>query len=116
MGRIIHFEITADDVERATAFYAGAFGWELEPSPFVDGYHLAHTGEGDGVAGAVMARKHQAQATIAWLQVDDIDRALAAVTDNGGARLGDRNTIPGRGHVAYVTDTEGNVVGLHQPL
>ena len=115
MGRVIHFEITADDVERAAGFYAAAFGWKLEPSPFVDGYQLAHTGEGDGIDGAIMARRHQAQPAIVWIQVDDLDRSLAAVTDSGGTRAGDINTIPGRGLVALVTDSEGNLVGLHQP-
>lgn len=116
MGRVIHFEITADDLDRAADFYAGAFGWKLEASPFVDGYQLAQTGDGDGIDGAVMVRRHQAQPAIIWIEVDDIDRTIAAVADRGGAQIGGRNTIPGRGHVGYVTDSEGNVVGLHQPL
>ena len=37
MGRVVHFEITADDLRRAGDFYAEAFGWKLERSPFVDG-------------------------------------------------------------------------------
>src|SRR5690348_2012107 len=27
MGRVVHFEIQADDVERAKAFYSAVFGW-----------------------------------------------------------------------------------------
>ena len=30
MSRVVHFEIQADDVERAKAFYAAAFGWEFQ--------------------------------------------------------------------------------------
>jgi hypothetical protein len=115
VGRVIHFEITADDVDRASDFYAGVFGWKLEPTPFVDGYQLAHTGDGDGIDGAIMARTHQSQPAIVWIRVDDVERSLTAVSDSGGTRAGDVNTIPGRGLVALVTDTEGNVIGLHQP-
>ena len=30
MSRVVHFEIQADDVDRAKAFYAAAFGWEFQ--------------------------------------------------------------------------------------
>jgi predicted enzyme related to lactoylglutathione lyase len=30
MGRLSHFEITADDPDRAAEFYRKAFGWELK--------------------------------------------------------------------------------------
>lgn len=30
MARVVHFEIQADDVERAKAFYAAVFGWSFE--------------------------------------------------------------------------------------
>ena len=29
MPRIVHFEIYADDVDRASKFYTGLFGWEI---------------------------------------------------------------------------------------
>ena len=29
MGRVVHFEIHADDPERAVAFYTGVFGWTV---------------------------------------------------------------------------------------
>lgn len=30
MSRAVHFEIQADDVERAEAFYSAVFGWSFE--------------------------------------------------------------------------------------
>ncbi|MFC6079766.1 VOC family protein [Sphaerisporangium aureirubrum] len=116
MGRIIHFEITAADVDRAAKFYTEAFGWEPRDSPFAGGYKVAATGPGAGVDGAIMTREYQSQATIAWLEVDDIDAAMDAVRRAGGRVAGERNTIPGQGHVVYVEDTEGNLLGLKQPL
>ena len=115
MGRIIHLEITADDVDRATDFYANAFGWRLDSSPFVDGYVMAGTGEGQGIDAAIMRREYQSQPAIAWLDVDDIEAALVSVRSAGGEAAGDIQTIPGQGRVGYVRDTEGNLLGLRQP-
>lgn len=30
MAKVIHFEIPADDPDRAVAFYTQAFGWKIE--------------------------------------------------------------------------------------
>lgn len=116
MGRITHVEITATDLKRATDFYAEAFGWKTESSPFVDGYHLADTGAGDGIDGAIMTREYREQPAIVWLRVDDIDAAIEAVRRAGGTTVNEKNTVPGDGHVVYVRDTEGTVLGLKQPL
>ncbi|MDX6281759.1 MAG: uncharacterized protein QOH03_2830, partial [Kribbellaceae bacterium] len=97
---------------RAAAFYAEAFGWKTEPSPFVDEYLVATTGTGEGIDGAIMARAYHDQATIAWLQVDDLDATLTAVREAGGSVAGDVQEIPGQGRVVYVRDPDGTLVGL----
>jgi uncharacterized protein len=116
MGRVVHFEMTADDVERAAEFYAKALGWRSKGSPFAEGYQMAATGQGSGINGAIMARTSQAQPTIVWVEVDDIDAAIEGVRNAGGGTVNDKSTIPGQGQVVYVRDTEGNVLGLKQPL
>jgi len=30
MDKVVHFEIPADDVARATAFYGSVFGWDMQ--------------------------------------------------------------------------------------
>ena len=47
--------------------------------------------------------------------VDKLDAALATVTELGGGLALDKMAMPGVGTVAYVHDTEANVVGLLQP-
>ena len=37
MPTIVHFEIPADDVERAKKFYSDLFGWKMEKWPGTDG-------------------------------------------------------------------------------
>ena len=49
------------------------------------------------------------------VQVDDLDAALAKAFDRGGVLALDKMVIPGVGTVAYVLDSEANVVGILQP-
>jgi predicted enzyme related to lactoylglutathione lyase len=116
MGRVIHFEITADAPEETTRFYEKVFGWDGEASPFLPGYHLVRTGDGSGIDGAVMSREYQHQPVILWLEVDDIRASIAAVEAAGGEREGRVDEIPGQGLVAYVRDPAGMLLGLKQPV
>ncbi len=114
VGRIIHVELTAADLEKTAAFYAEAFGWKAEPSPFIGGYLVAETGAGDGIDGAIMSREYQQQPAIAWLQVDDLEATLDAVRTAGGAVAGEVQDLPGVGRLAYVRDPEGTLIGLRE--
>ena len=66
MSRPIHFEIQADDLERAKAFYADVFGWTYEDygqftgSPYW-GVHTGDPGE-PGIDGGLMPRPAPAPA------------------------------------------------------
>ena len=66
MSRPIHFEIQADDLERAKAFYADVFGWTYEDYGQFTGspYWGVHTGEpGEpGIDGGLMPRPAPAPA------------------------------------------------------
>ncbi len=118
MGRVVHFEITADDVARARAFYE-IFDWKITDSgtPGMD-YWLAHTGEeGEmGTSGAIMPRSYNSQPAILWIGVDDLDAATHRVVAAGGSIVGERQTVPGTGDTIYAKDTEGNTFGMIQPL
>lgn len=115
MARIVHFEITSATVDAAARFYEDAFGWSSQESPFLPGYHLLHTGAGDGVDGAVMSSEYQQQPVILWLEVEDIHTSIAATTAAGGRQEGEVNEIPGQGLVCYVSDPAGVLFGLRQP-
>jgi uncharacterized protein len=116
MGRPSHFEITADDPERAAAFYRKAFGWEFNDwgGPFK--YLLATTGPKDqiGIDGAIMPRHDTKQAVINTISVDTWEEGARAVKEAGGKVLGDKQAVPGQGYFAYCRDTEGNVFGIFE--
>ena len=61
MGRLVHFEIHVDDMERAKNFYGEVFGWTFEDYSEYAGmpYFGAVTGDDQqmGINGALMQRK-----------------------------------------------------------
>jgi len=118
MGRMVHFEITAEDTARAQKFYE-IFGWQMTNAnmPDID-YILAKTGdEADmGINGAIMSRTYRSQPTIAWISVDNLDEMIEKVKAAGGKVDGEKHTVPGIGDTIYIIDTEGNTIGLIQAL
>ena len=116
MNRIIHFEIPADDPQRATAFYAKALGWEFTKFPGEMPYWMVRTGpEGNrGIDGGLMPRQHPGQAPVLVAGVTSVDESAAMITRAGGGVVLPKMPIPGVGWAAYFTDPEGNVFGIFQ--
>lgn len=112
-GKVVHFEIPVDDGDRAVAFYGSAFGWKLErwgPSE----YWTTEAGEGEGIGGALTRRSSDSPFLVFYIDVEDVDAALAAVSRAGGRSLTGRMPIPTVGWTALFEDTEGNRIGLFQ--
>ncbi len=112
MPRFVHFEIHADDPQRALSFYRDVLGWSFEQWNGPNEYWMATTGgrEEPGINGAIIPR-HLGQATVNTVEVSDIDAFVTKVTEHGGKLVGQINEIPNVGRGAYFTDTEGNVFG-----
>ena len=116
MNRIVHFEIPIDDPDRATAFYRDAFGWQIQLWEGPQPYWLVTTGEDTepGINGALMRRQGDFQGVTNTLGVDSIDEAIGKVEAAGGTVAMPKMAIEEMGWVAYVRDTEGNLVGLFE--
>lgn len=126
MGRVIHFEIHVDDVERAKTFYGEVFGWTFEDWSDYAGmpYFGAVTGDADamGINGAIMKRMGPApqpgQAMNGFactMGVDDFDTTAEKILRLGGTVALPKHALPGMAWQGYFLDTEGNVIGIHQP-
>lgn len=120
---VVHFEIPADDVERAQRFYGKAFGWKVNAIPGM-GYTMFHTTETDAqgmvqtpgnINGGMAKRQGPIDRLLITVQVADMEKALKTVEANGGKVIRPGLPIPGVGIAAYVKDTEGNTIGLIQP-
>lgn len=115
MPRVVHFEIPADDPERAVRFYGSVFGWDITTWGGPAEYWLAATGpdEERGIDGAIM-RRPQWGACSVHVAVPSIDDAVARIEGAGGDVVQAKSPIPGIGYMAYCRDTEGNVFGVFQ--
>ncbi|MFG6116101.1 VOC family protein [Halobacillus sp. MO56] len=126
MGRIIHFEIHVDDMERAKKFYGEVFGWRFEDWSDFAGmpYFGAVTGDEKepGINGALMQRQSAPpevnQAVNAYtctMGVEDYDSIETKILSQGGKVAMPKSALPGMAWQGYYMDTEGNIFGIHQP-
>jgi uncharacterized protein len=117
MSRIVHFELPADNPERAVEFYQKVFDWKIQKWPGPQDYWLVTTGpDGEpGINGGILRRQHPGAGTCNTVRVNSLETALASITKNGGKIAMPKMPIPGVGYLAYCTDTEGNVFGVLQP-
>lgn len=116
MPRPIHFEIPADDPERAIAFYADAFGWRAERFQGAE-YWLVKTGEAGepGIDGAISRRREQGERAVNVVGVESVASALKRIEAARGRITVPRMAVPGVGWVAYALDSEGNPFGVFRP-
>ena len=115
MTRVIHFEIPADDPDRAIAFYKKVFGWKVEKWDGPLDYWMVNTGDekAPGINGAIMKRG-DVKNTTNTLGVESLEASIAAVTKASGTLIMPKTPIPGVGYFAYCLDPEGNLFGMMQ--
>lgn len=114
MSRVIHFELSAEDMNRAMEFYRDIFGWQFEQ--WGEGYWLITTGDdaSKGIDGGLNKRTEPGETTTVMIDVKDLDESIGKVESNGGKVVVRRMTVPGVGYLAYGQDTEGNTFGMMQ--
>ena len=116
MPRIIHFELPADNPERAAEFYKNVFGWQFQKWEGPQEYWLITTGPKDqpGINGGLMRRQYPGAGTCNTVDVASVDGAVTTIAKHGGKNVVPKMAIPGVGYLAYCSDPEGNVFGLMQ--
>lgn len=123
MPRPIHFEIHADDPQRATEFYTKVFGWTFTFWGGPMEYWIVSTGDKSkpGIDGGLLRRRGPApvegqviNAFPCTLDVPDVDDYAAKIERQGGRVVVPKMPIPGVGWLAYAKDTEGNIFGIMQ--
>ncbi len=111
-GKLVHFELPAQDATRAKAFWSGVCGWEFGDSAMPDfEYYMVQTATDQG--GAVYPAQAGEKGVIVYFDTDDIDASVAKVREQGG-QAEDKQPIPHVGWFARCTDTEGNAFSLYQ--
>jgi predicted enzyme related to lactoylglutathione lyase len=117
MANIVHFDLPADDLERARKFYTQLFDWKIEKAPGPMEYFFIETTDekgNKGVAGGMGKRGSPEQRITNYIGVDSVDEYMKKVEELGGKLVGEKMTVPGFGYLAVCMDTEGNTFGLWQ--
>jgi predicted enzyme related to lactoylglutathione lyase len=121
---ITHFEIPADNVERAKKFYEKIFDWKIEKYDKDDDYWFVMTtevGEDEwtpkepgAINGGLVKRDKPNEPFINYITVDSIDTICKSIEKNGGKIIVPKTQMGEWGWWATFKDTEGNIIGLYE--
>jgi uncharacterized protein len=125
VGRVVHFEIHASDMDRAEGFYTEVFGWTAQRTEVGErDYRLLVTGPDGtpGINGALIERWDgdpppggAVNGFVCTIAVEDLDETGQRIGERGGEQVVDVREVPGVGRLAYFRDPEGNLLGAIQP-
>ena len=121
MKNAIHwFEIPVTNLDRAVKFYSEVLEVNFKVEVF-GGMHMAvfltETHEGIGGALIVDAKRNPSQhGTLPYLNATaKLSACLDRVQKAGGNVIMQRTDIGDPGFIGQFEDTEGNIIGLHEP-
>jgi uncharacterized protein len=123
MPRPIHFEIHAEDPQKAIKFYTGLFGWTFNKWQGPQDYWLIKTGEAGtpGIDGGLTPRRgprpgptQPPNAFVCTVDVPNVDATMLKVGELGGKMVVPKMPVPTVGWLAFAHDPESNVFGMLQ--
>lgn len=125
-NRVVHFEIQADDTERASAFYRDVFGWDIGKwegggIEYITVMTASKESAEPGINGGIVKRPAPVpaggagtNAFVCTVQVESYDAVAEKILGAGGIVALPKFAIPGMAWQGYFLDTEGNTFGIHQ--
>ena len=126
MDKVVHFEIPADNPERAQKFYRELFGWKIEAAPGDMPYWMVSTvavdektrmpREAGAINGGLMQRQQKGEAPVIVVNVANLDIHLKKAQKAGAKVAMPKMQVGDMGWYARITDTEGNVIGIWQDI
>ena len=121
MPTVQHFEIAADDVNRAQEFYKKVFGWTMQrmnnPVRPEDDYWTFKTKDIEGkqgLSGGLMKRQSSQQTVTNYITVSSIDEYSSKINQSGGKIIIPKTTLPDMGFISVCLDSENNMFGLFE--
>ncbi len=112
---VVQWQIVAKDPEAVTRFYSALFGWTINASNAL-GYRVVETGNGRGIDGGVWPSPPEGHNLVQlFVEVDDIDAALAKATSLGATVIVPKSELPDGDALAIVLDPAGLSFGMYRP-
>lgn len=126
MNPVVHFEMPAEDGARAKKFYEEVFGWQMTQfGPEMGDYLLANTSPVDehnmhinkgAINGGFYKKGQFGTMPRVIISVENLVEHMEIVKKAGGEMQGEPVDIPGIGKFVTFIDSEGNGVGMLQPV
>ena len=125
MGQpVVHFEVLGKDADKTQSYYSELFGWQIEPLPFENPtqYGLVKrdgntNAEGVGIGGGVGSGPSGYDGHVTfYVEVPDVEAALAKAESLGGTRVMGPETIMDQVELGQFKDPEGHVIGVVKSL
>ncbi len=115
---VIWFEIYVQDMARAKAFYEAVFQLKLERlnNPAIEMWSFAMAMDKVGAGGALVKMDgvpSGGNSTLVYFSCADCAVEAARAAARGGRVMREKISLGEYGFMALVTDTEGNMIGLH---
>jgi predicted enzyme related to lactoylglutathione lyase len=121
MGQpVVHFEVIGKDGAKLQGYYAELFGWEIDSSNPMNYGIVQREGntnaDGAGIGGGVgVGSEGSAGHVTFYVEVPDVEAALAKAESLGGTRVWGPDEVPGMGIVlGHFNDPEGHMIGVVQ--
>ncbi len=109
---VVRWQILSPRPDEVGRFYGSVFGW-TERRDNALGYREINTGSPKGIPGGVWPAPPDAPSFVQlFVEVDDIDATIDAVTSNGGTILVPKSALPDGDTMAVVRDPLGMSLGL----
>jgi predicted enzyme related to lactoylglutathione lyase len=118
MGQpVVHFEVIGTDGGKLQSYYAELFGWEIDAENPMSYGIVPREGntnpDGVGIGGGVGTGPEGYDGHITfYVEVPDVEAALAKAESLGGTRMMGPETIMDGVELGQFTDPEGHLVGL----
>jgi predicted enzyme related to lactoylglutathione lyase len=118
MGQpVVHFEVIGRDGEKLRGYYAELFGWEIDAdNPMSYGIVSRDANlnaDGVGIGGGVgQGRDGYAGHVTFYVEVPDVEAALAKAESLGGTRVMGPEKMMERVELGLFSDPEGHVIGV----
>ena len=118
MGQpVVHFEVVAKDPELLRSYYSDLFGWEIDADNPLGYGMVTREGttnpDGVGIGGGIgPAPEGYAGHVTFYVEVPDVEAALARAESLGGTRMMGPEQVMEQVEIGLFTDPEGHVIGV----
>jgi predicted enzyme related to lactoylglutathione lyase len=118
MGQpVVHFEVIGKDGKKLIDYYSELFGWEIDANNPMNYGIVAREGNvnshGVGIGGGVgPAPPGYAGHVTFYVEVSDVEAALAKAESLGGKRVMGPDKVDDQTELGQFLDPEGHLIGL----